>query len=267
MYSFSEIVKNDTEYRVHNGVYQIIQQPFTDQLQDFLKGYYANAKPHVYAKNYSDLPFIENNSGDWKFRRASLKVMKNILEKGEYKSFLEIGPWNGWLTHHVSQQMEDGVVVDLFVDEANGLGAIKHYKEAKWLPIQCDIENMNFFNISFDLIIFNHCVQFFHDYRKAISNARSLLNKGGTLVILGLPVYKDPSAKQRENENLKRTYLDRTGKNLYFRPSKGYFDDTDKQWLEKHDFKFFEYDIFYRNKFLAYFNKKRPRFYYATYDH
>jgi SAM-dependent methyltransferase len=266
MYSFSQIVKNDTSYLFENGVYRVIQEPFTSQLEQFLKGYYEHAKPQKITEDYSKLPFVPGNAAEWKFRQASLKVMNNLLTQKNYGSFLEIGPWNGWLTHHLSAKINKGVAADLFNDEVNGLAAIKHYPNAQWLPVQCDIESMDLFTVKFDLIILNHCVQFFQDYRKAIQKIKALLAKGGTLVILGISVYKDASEKQKDVENMQRSYFDRTGKNLYFRPSKGYFDASDKHWLEKEEFSFTEYSVFHRHKFLAAFDKKLPRFYYALYE-
>lgn len=267
MYSFSEIVNSNVKYEIKNGVYKIIKEPFTSQLNDFLKGYYDNAPNYKYTTDYKKLPFVfpEVHGAEWKFRRASLNIAQRFIQNGTYTSFLEIGPWNGWLTHHLSKIMSKGVAVDLFDDDINGLQIIRHYENPKWIPIQCDVEELDFFKVKFDLIILNHCAQFFNNRTAAITQLKSLLNKGGAILILGSTVFTDASEKRLEVEEQQRTYFERTGKNLYFRPTKGYFDGTDKEELEHTGFKFYRYNLFYKNLVLSYFNKKRAKVYYAIF--
>jgi len=268
MYSFSDIIKKDTSYNFKEGIYYITEEPFNSDIKLFLSNYYAYAQNKPQSVNYETLPFVEgeNVNSEWKFRQESCRIVNKEVEQLQPKSVLEIGPWNGWLTHHLSKKIDNYVAVDIFDDEVNGLGAFKHYQNQNWIRVHADVESLNFFATKFDLIIYNHCLQFFSNWQQSIDNSLKLLNKGGAMIVLGCSLYSDGSAKAAELEKLKNDYQEKTGHHLFFKPTKGYFDGNDKKDFRDRGFNFLNYNIFYKNRLLSYFDSSRPKIVYAKYE-
>jgi SAM-dependent methyltransferase len=167
---------------------------------------------------------------EWRGRAQSLDMIKRFIQKYQPKSFLEIGGWNGWLTHHLAGY---GAVtsVDFFADDADGLGAMKHY-QARWERIQMDITDLTILDGHADMVIINNGVHLLANPLQTIRQAQNLVADGGVLVILEMPFYRNPSRRIAQLAQIEAQFLASGGVgSLFLYPTKGYFDDSDKQAL------------------------------------
>src|SRR5207244_11265273 len=80
------------------------------------------------------------------------------------------------------------VAVDVLDDEADGLGAARHY--ASQFPIvQADFNALPFLPPQFDVVVFNGSLHYAHDVADALGRAREMLAPGGALVVMDSPMF------------------------------------------------------------------------------
>lgn len=267
MYRFSDIIKKGTVYEERNGIYYILEEPFQTDCRTFLNNYYKNNSNRSIINNYPALPYITGykENPEWNFRAQSLQIIKNYIGRHNPKTILEIGPWNGWMTHHIANTCDTYVTADFFDDDRDGLGTYKHYPDPQWIPVHCDVEKLDFFSIHFDLIIYNHCLQFFENWEDAFVQAKTLLEPMGHIYVLGMNVYNNPETKQTQVAEYKANYFQRTGTNLLFRNTKAYFDKRDTETMENLNCRITNYPQYLKNNILRLFIHSRPQICYAVY--
>lgn len=121
--------------------------------------------------------------------------------------------------------------VDYFDDEHDGLRARKFYSTS-WQAVQMDLMDLQTLGEPFDMIILNRCVQFFPQPAAYVAQAKEQLAPGGLLILTGLELFRDPSAKAARVAQLLHSHRQRYGFELFLRPTKGYLDFADKAQLE-----------------------------------
>ena len=229
---------NDHRFAEHNGVLVLLADEFGARLQAFLSSFEAlrerEHKRLIDPAAYEQLPDIR--SGDrawqveWRLRRYDLAIVLDRLRARSARSarVLDIGAWNGWLSHQLAGRGHDVTAVDYFVDEYDGLGARRCYS-TRWRAVQLDLDDLTVLNESFDVIILNRCVQFFTDPITQLHVARALLAPGGQLILTGLQFFRDPRLKAREVAQARQAYRAQTGSDLFLKPTKGYVDFEDRR--------------------------------------
>jgi SAM-dependent methyltransferase len=143
---------------------------------------------------------------------------------------LDIGAWNGWLSHRLALIGHDVTAVDYFADPHDGLGARRFYRTT-WQAIQMDLTDLSPLPPAFDRIVLNRCVAFQGDATAYVAQAQAKLAPGGSLLLTGLAFYRDPSRKARAVADTTRDYRERHGVEMFLNPTKGYLDGQDRERL------------------------------------
>ncbi len=178
--------------------------------------------------DYEGLPQnLAESHFEWRGRAQSLEMIKRLIQKYQPKSFLEIGGWNGWLTHHLANYGET-TAVDFFADSHDGLGAMTHY-QARWNRVQMDITDLTILDGYADMVIINNGVHLLENPIQTIRQAQHLVADGGVLVILDMPFYRNPTQRVAQLAGIEAQFSANGGEgSLFLYPTKGYFDSSDK---------------------------------------
>ena len=253
-----------------NGITVVNTLPFYTELRDFLSNYtkYVRRTNSLKTEQYSSLPFVYGTDieNELSFRRKSYALVKNHIRDKKNLRILEIGPWNSWLTPLLCKNNNRVVAIDYFIDEVNGLETRKHHLDPQWISIQCDLENPEFFNCEFDLIVFNHNIQFFTNPLETIKQYSGLLCKNGQILLLGTSIFKNHRPKEKQVDALKKHYQTKHGVDLFFRPSKGYLNLKDKITLQKQGFVFQPYPVSFIKSLILLFLPHKPQYYFACFE-
>jgi 2-polyprenyl-3-methyl-5-hydroxy-6-metoxy-1,4-benzoquinol methylase len=261
----------DVPYFIHDDIITVTTEPFFSDLTKFLENYerYIKKANDIDPQDYDLLPFVYSScmEDQLKYRRKSSKLVKELLGKNQKLNILEIGAWNGWLTHSLGVNNNTVTSIDYFIDEVNGLGTRKFYSKPNWTSIQCDIENPELLNAQFDLIIFNHNVQFLSDPTGVIRRYKNLLSKHGKIVLLGLSIFKNIQGRRQAVRDFQDHYKKNYDIDVFFRPCRGYLAGIDLKGLKNESFKIKSYTAYYLRNKLAIVFTNRPKYMYAIYDH
>ncbi len=146
-----------------------------------------------------DLPHSLARHPEWALRAAELEWLRNLLERefsaeGTRLSILELGAWNGWLSHNLAEMGHRVTAVDESTHPQDGLEAESRYV-ASWLPVQALTTELHLVEGPYDVVVMNHCVPFDVDPVDFVMRAREKVASGGLIVLLGLSFYARPRAK------------------------------------------------------------------------
>lgn len=233
---------NDGIYRVHTATFQNELNHFMDR---FIEIQSAEKSYQLPFHLYEQFPNIEIKelAPEIFTRKQDLLFFQNKFAKylSINKTALEIGGWNGWLTSYLSSQGLQVVTTDIFGDERNGLKSRKHHQFPKWLSVQTDISKTDIYTSKFDVIIFNHCLQFYTNPVKLVEQYKALLNKGGIMLILGNTFFKNYGTKENTVTQTRNYFKEKYQFDIQFYPSKGFFNYEDFDAFIKNSFKFISY--------------------------
>lgn len=214
------------------GIIHLVEPEFGARLKRFLDGFQElretdgrrihdptvfPALPHSAALRYDP---------EWRMRGYDLAVVRRLIGGRGPLTVLDVGAYNGWLSHNLASDGHRVTAVDHFTDELDGLGAHRFYP-TDWRPIQLDLRDLSLLDERFDLVVLNRCVQFFTDPTTMVAEAAGRVADGGLLVVTGLEFFADPSARQRRVEAL----LERLARHGLepFAPIRGYLDADDRR--------------------------------------
>lgn len=229
-----------------DGVFDLIPKEEKQKLNTFLRHFedFRELK-NERIKNpnlYDNLPYsIDNQS--WKSKQQDLDIIKKATKNRTQLKILDFGAWNGWLSNQLSSQNHHVIATDIFIDEYDGLKAIKFYKN-DFTALHLLPNNIWRIQQKFDLIIFNRNLAYLENKEQILKEVKKMLNKDGMIILTGLAVYTYTekiisSFKKTENEFI----------NLYKSPflifkSKGYLDNNDLKKLKENSFKIYKYSSF-----------------------
>lgn len=220
-------------FHVHDGVLVLLSDSYAPRLRDYeakLRAVRAaEGKRLLNQAIYRELPFGPADD-EWRMRRYDLAVITRLLRpRGERLTVLEVGAWNGWLSHRLAGRGHHVTAVDYFSDEYDGLRAMKLYP-LTWQAIQMDLDDLALLNQPYDVVILNRCVQFQTDPAAYVAKAKERVVPGGMLILTGLQIFHQPEAKIRLVAAWQTKLLERGLEPL--KPLKGYLDEQDKARLE-----------------------------------
>lgn len=213
------------------GVLRLLEPAFAARLEAFLEGFRALREgdgrrihdPSVFPR----LPFAAELRRDpeWRMRGYDLAVIRRLLGRRPPGTVLDVGAYNGWLSHRLALAGHRVTAVEYFVDELDGLGAHRFYPTS-WRSIQVDLRDLSVLEERFDVVVLNRCVQFFPDPPAMAAHAAERVAAGGLLLLTGLEIFADPEARRRGVEAL-LARLRRHGLEPFI-PVKGYLDHGDR---------------------------------------
>jgi len=146
---------------------------------------------------YRALPWhdLSGKSGSqWAIRARSYYHFERTVLPGIERNaerplrILDLGAGNGWMTNQLRQRGHSPIALDIFTDERDGLGALRHYA----LPLNgvaAEFDVLPFRDGSLDVAIFNSSLHYSSDYRKTLTEVRRCLRTDGHLVVIDSPVY------------------------------------------------------------------------------
>ncbi len=153
------------------------------------------------ADYYLALPFKDltgANSSQWQIRSRTYNCFQQrILPELELRHgcmrILDIGAGNCWLSYRLASRGHHPVAVDLLVNDADGLGAARHYagRLALCFPrFQAEMDRLPFAESQFDCAIFNASFHYSEDYFWTLNEVIRCLKPGGTVIIADSPWYR-----------------------------------------------------------------------------
>lgn len=238
---------------------------FTNRLHEIRK---REKFHHIKPDDYCTLPFTDNKEfkNEWRLRRFSLKILKTLLEGRKIKTVLEIGPYNGWLSNRLAGMGFDVTAIDYFADDLDGLKAARYYKN-KWSCVQMDLRDISPVKSKFDLVVINHALQFFNNYRETIERSKEILGNGGLLILLGLPFFHNPDEKITAIKENAKYYKDKYGFQIELYPDtfKGFLDLNDYAVIKETGVILKKYPQLLLQNIKALLTSKKAVYFYGTY--
>lgn len=266
----SLVCPNGHQFAYVDGVLVLLEETFKQQLQAFVETFTRlradDNRRLLDPSVYKELPFAPRLKWQyaWRVRRYDLAIINRLLQGRTRQKILDVGAWNGWLSHRLAAQSHEVTAIDYFTDEYDGLRAKKFY-DLSWKAIQMDVYDLSVLNQTYDVIILNRCLQFSADPAGYITSVKSRLASDGLLILTGLGFYRDPSTKIRDVAAF-RAHLNNYGLD-FFRPTKAYLDFTDKERLQHQGVHLYPYPQLWARatNLKARFKKTWPLYYYGVY--
>jgi SAM-dependent methyltransferase len=239
-------------------------ESFNERLEQFRA---AEGKRLLEGSIYEHLPdaLEVRNNFEWRLRRYDLAVIRRLLQKRPQQRVLDVGAWNGWLSHRLAAEGHHVTAIDYFIDRFDGLGARVFYSTT-WQAIQMDLTDLSALDQRFDVIILNRCLQFFPDPAHYVAQASAKVAPGGLLVATGLAFYQDASVKAREVQSLRESYQRQYGMEIFLHPAKGYLDFGDRSLLAVRGMQLHLYRQLVPANVKSLVWPTRPRYYYGLYQ-
>jgi 2-polyprenyl-3-methyl-5-hydroxy-6-metoxy-1,4-benzoquinol methylase len=253
-----------------DGVLVLLNERFRQRLQVFnahLERFRAaEGKRLLDSSIYEQLPHAPalRNSFEWRLRRYDLKVICRLLLKRPQQRVLDIGAWNGWLSHRLAAEGHRVTAIDYFTDCFDGLGARAFYSTA-WQAIQMDLTDLSPLDQLFDVVVLNRCLQFFPDPAQYVLQASAKVAPGGLLIATGLAFYRNPALKAREVQSLQERYRRHSGTDIFLHPAKGFLDFGDRAQLAALGMRLHLYSQLIPANLRSLFQPMRPCYYYGLY--
>jgi len=141
---------------------------------------------------------------EWRLRQRSMKRLLRYVNQKKFKTILDIGCGNGWLSNHLAKTNADVFALD-----------VNEVELRQGSRVFNGINNLNFIYVDvlsnpfkkekvFDLIVLASSIQYFADVRRLVRSLQSMLTDNGEIHILDSPIYSNKnesvSAKKRSEE-------------------------------------------------------------------
>lgn len=254
------------------GVLILLREDFRSHLNTFLENF-SRVRREMHGsilapEDYPLLPYgkaVASNP-EWRVRQLDLEIALRLIGRRDGPlTILELGAYNGWLTHHLAARGHDVTVIDYFLDDLDGLKTRRFYRE-KWRSIQMDIRDTGLLDARFDIIIFNRCLQFFEDPPAYFDQLAGMLNPGGMMLLLGLQMFKDPRAKRAAMARQQAAFREQYHFDNFLVPLKGYLDFDDRKALHRRGVRLIPYARLAVDNIKSLLKPSLPRHYYGVYE-
>jgi len=185
-------------YQRSGGVWRFLVGSRGAHLESFARQYRAvrekEGRRSTSADYYRMLPTVpedDPHAGDWRVRRETYRhLLRHVLASIDQPStILDLGAGSGWLSHRLSTLGHRVVALDAIEDEADGLGAVRHYP-TPIVAIQADFDALPLAPGQFDVAVFNGSLHYAPDARSSLALARTMLAPGGRLVVMDSPMFR-----------------------------------------------------------------------------
>lgn len=183
-------------YTCADGLWHFLTPARTRILEPFLRQYRAvrerDNRRRVAASYYQCLPWVEAgdpHASEWQIRRETYgHLLRRVLAESDSMRILDLGAGNAWLSHRLAALGHEAVAVDALDDDADGLGALKHYP-VRFAAIQADYDALPLAPRQFDLVVFNGSLHYAPDAAATLAAARRMLSPGGTIAVMDSPMF------------------------------------------------------------------------------
>lgn len=259
---------NGHHFPLRDGVPSVIDdvlrarlEPFLDAFSDFRARHRTG---YLDPKIYADLPSsgLVHDRSIWYPRLVDLRLLDRVIGNRTKLRVLDIGAWNGWLSHQLTRRGHRVIALDYFTDPDDGLGAVRHYP-LRFDAVQFDLERLDLLDERFDLVIADRCMAYFVDIPRSVEQMKTLLAPGGTLLLTGLNVYSDTSVIDAHFKGSDARFREAYGLPYLFKPVKGYLAPSDARGLALLGIEIRSYGTFRLRNMLAFLRPSAPRYLYG----
>jgi ubiquinone/menaquinone biosynthesis C-methylase UbiE len=188
-----------------DGIYRALtperREYFSKFISDYEKVREKEGRGSASAEYYLALPFQDlsgRNQWQWSIRARTFKYLqRRILPQIEAKrsdaDILDIGAGNCWLSYRLAARGHHPVAVDLIDNDADGLGAARHYLahlQRAFPRFTAEMDRLPFASNQFDAVFFNASLHYSTNYLTTLSEAMRCLKRPGYVVVMDSPFYR-----------------------------------------------------------------------------
>ncbi len=265
---------NNHTWPMVDGVRTAVNADLSRTLDPFLKAFraYRNVAGERLLEPgmYNRLPEsgMDHDPGLWQLRKIDLEIITQLSRVspvgGDRRPLhiLDVGAWNGWLSHRLAALGHDVTSTDVFTDAHDGLGAVQHYP-AKFSAVQADQERLYLFDGPYDLIVAQRCMGYMVDVQRSLEQMKGLLAPGGTIILTGLNIFRNPSSIRKHFAQSALRFTEQYGLPFFFKNVKGYLDIDDQRTLEHCGVQLLPYPQLKWKNFISGPFKRKPLYYYG----
>jgi SAM-dependent methyltransferase len=197
------------------------------------------------AEYYRALPFKDltgANANQWQIRSRSYQCFEQRMLPGLEARYgrmriLDIGAGNCWLSYRLALHGHHPVGIDLLVNDADGLGAARHYagRLALCFPrFQAEMDRLPFAESQFDCAIFNASFHYSENYVSTLNEVIRCLRPGGTVIIADSPWYQREESGKKMLQERRSMFEKKFGTPSDSIASREYLTDESLHVMEKH---------------------------------
>lgn len=218
-------------FAVEDGLYRFLLPGRLREIEPFLEQYHRVRECEGYRSPspgyYRALPEVDARdplAETWRVRRASFDTLcQKVLPRFDRRPLaaLDLGAGNGWLCHRLAALGCRCAAVDWLADDADGLGARRHYPAA-FACFQADFDALPFAPAQFDLAIFNASLHYAPDPVATLERAARMLTPGGVIAVLDSPTFRAGAAGPRMLAEKEAAFKTRYGLADVIQPGIGY---------------------------------------------
>jgi ubiquinone/menaquinone biosynthesis C-methylase UbiE len=188
-----------------NGIFRCLAPDRELHFEQFVREYElvrsGEGRGSSSADYYLELPFKDltgRNGWQWRIRARTWRHVERHLLPEIERSYpkgcdvLDIGAGNCWLSFRLALRGHRPVAIDLLDNDADGLGAARHYFDHVYRPFprfQAEMDRLPFAPEQFDIAIFNASLHYSVDYELTLLEALRCLRRPGHVIILDSPFY------------------------------------------------------------------------------
>jgi SAM-dependent methyltransferase len=187
-----------TRFEERGGIYRFLSSRRTAAADPFQRQYRAVREREGYrssaAEYYRRLPEVargDPRAAEWRIRRESFTNLQWHAMPAKSDNggrVLDLGAGNGWLSHRLASAGHGVAAVDRLDDEADGLGACRHYPH--FAAVQADFDALPFEPSQFDLVVFNGSLHYSADPTATLAEARRMLAPLGAIAVMDSPMFQ-----------------------------------------------------------------------------
>ncbi|MEL6271519.1 MAG: methyltransferase domain-containing protein [Chloroflexota bacterium] len=208
--------------------------------------------------NYNNLPHsMTHTHFEWHIRAYDVANVLHLLKRRPQQTIIEIGPWNGWLTHHLVRDGHTITTLAYSDDDEHGLRSKSHYNVG-WQSVQMDVGDLSKVQGRADVVIINHGLHLFADPVRYVQQVRGLLSPGGMLIVLCMVFFRDPSSRKAQLEQQQAAFRQQHDTPYFLRPSRGYMDADDITAFKRNGLQLHRYPGLWRSEVKATLRPQSP---------
>lgn len=158
-------------------------------------------------KKLPDIDVDHPHHQEWRLRKESMQRLVRYINQKKFKSILDIGCGNGWLSSHLAKTKAEVLALD--VNQVELKQGSRVFNKLNNLSFIYANVTSNPFKAEklFDLIVLSSSIQYFSDINGLVRSLQPLLLEKGEIHILDSPIYKNKNeagqAKKRSEEYFK----------------------------------------------------------------
>ena len=184
------------------GVWDLLQTLQVARYRNFLESYTrirrAEGRTSDSADFYRALPDCPPShplAWQWRIRRTSYVALVHLLGQrlNDGARVLDVGAGSGWLANRLDLAGYAACAIDLSADAGDGLGAARHFA-GQWPRLRADFDQLPLADGAVDAIVFNASFHYSADYWRTLAEACRVTRRGGLVVILDSPVYRNAAS-------------------------------------------------------------------------